>query len=142
MTPGSLTRLRRESLGWLRGGSPGRRRRGSFRRLGGGSPGRLRRGSFLVILVAMAIVPGPASAARPCTNKACESAGVVRWARPLPGTWVAQPGLAGTTPAQGDAYAAMGARVAAIGLGTTVFAYQSRSGAPAWESALAGFRAG
>ncbi len=55
---------------------------------------------------------------------------------------MAQPGLAGTTPAQGDAYAAMGARVAAIGLGTTVFAYQSRSGAPAWESALAGFRAG
>ena len=36
----------------------------------------------------------------------------------------------------------MGARVAAVGLGTTVFAYQSRSGAPAWENALAGFRAG
>ncbi len=102
----------------------------------------LRRGSFIAILVAIAVVPGPASAARPCTSRACQSAGVVRWARPLPGAWVAQPGLAGTTPAQGDAYAAMGARVAAIGIGTTVFAYRSRSGAPAWKSSLAGFRAG
>ena len=115
---------------------------GSLTRLRRGSPGWLRRGSFLAILVAMAVVPGQASAARPCTSKACESAGVVRWARPLPGSWVAQPGLAGTTPAQGGAYAAMGARIAAVGIGTTVFAYQSRSGAPAWESALAGFRAG
>ena len=134
MTPGLLTRLRRGSLGRLRPGSR--------ERLRGASPKRLRRGSFLAILVAMAVVPGPASAARPCTSKACESAGMVRWARPLPGTWMAQPGLAGTTPAQGGAYAAMGARVAAIGLGTTVFAYQSRSGRPAWESALAGLRAG
>ncbi len=102
----------------------------------------LRRGSFIAILVALAIVPGPASAARPCTNRACESAGQVRWIRMLPGTWVAQAGLAGTTPAQGDAYAAMGQQIAAIGIGTTVFAYQSRSGAPAWDSSLAGFRAG
>ncbi len=118
MTPGSLMWLRR----W--------------------SPSRLRRGPFIAILVALAIVPGPASAARPCTSKACQSAGMVRWTRLLPGAWVAQPGLAGTTPAQGDAYAAIGTRVAAIGIGTTVFAYQSRSGAPAWESSLAGFRAG
>ena len=118
MTPGSLMWLRR----W--------------------SPSQLRRGPFIAILVALAIVPGPASAARPCTSKACQSAGMVRWTRPLPGTWVAQPGLVGTAPAQGDAYAAIGTQVAAIGIGTTVFAYQSRSGAPAWESSLAGFRAG
>ena len=142
MTPGSLTRLRRGSLRRLRGGPLGSLRGGLLGSLRGASPRRLRRGSFLAILVAMALVPGPASAARPCTNKACESAGKVRWARPLPGSWVAHPGLAGTTPAQGEAYAAMGAGVAVIGLGTTVLGYQSRSGAPAWESALASFRAG
>jgi hypothetical protein len=119
-----------------------RPRRRSLMLLRGAPFMRLRRWPFIAILVALAIVPGPASAARPCTSRACQSAGVVRWARPLPGAWVAQTGLAGTTPAQGDAYAAMGARVAAIGIGTTVFAYQSRSGAPAWESSLAGFRAG
>ena len=102
----------------------------------------LRRGSFIAILVALAVVPGPASAARPCTSRGCQSAGQVRWTRLLPGSWVAGPGLAGTTPAQGDAYAAMGRQIAAIGIGTTVFAYQSRSGAPAWDSSLASFRAG
>ena len=126
MTPGSVMRLRRQSLMLLRRG-----------RLIG-----LRRGTFIAILVALAVVPGPASAARPCTNHACQSAGLVRWTRLLPGAWLAQAGLAGTTPAQGDAYAAMGGQVAAIGIGTTVFAYWSRSGAPAWASSLAGFRAG
>ncbi len=119
-----------------------RLRRGSPLPLRPGSLMWLRRGSFLVILVALAVVPGPASAARPCTSRACQSAGEVRWTRLLPGAWVAEPGLAGTTPAQGDAYAAMGGRVAAIGLGTTVFAYQSRSGAPVWDSSLAGYRPG
>ncbi len=126
MTPGSVMRLRRQSLMLLRRG-----------RLIG-----LRRGTFIAILVALAVVPGPASAARPCTNRACQSAGLARWARLLPGAWLAQAGLAGTTPAQGDAYAAMGGQVAAIGIGTKVFAYWSRSGAPAWASSLAGFRAG
>ena len=126
MTPGSVMRLRRQSLMLLRRG-----------RLIG-----LRRGTFIAILVALAVVPGPASAARPCTNRACQSAGLVRWTRLLPGAWLAQAGLAGTTPAQGDAYAAMGGQVAAIGIGTTLFAYWSRSGAPAWASSLAGFRAG
>lgn len=150
MTPGSLIRLRRSSLVKLRRGPVMWLRRWSLVRLRPGSliPRHprslmwLRRGSFIVILVALAVVPGPASAARPCTSRACQSAGEVRWTRPLPGAWVAEPGLAGTTPAQGGAYAAMGGRVAAIGIGTTVFAYQSRSGAPLWDSSLAGFRAG
>jgi hypothetical protein len=140
VTPGSLR------PGFLRSGSlrpgppkPGPLRSGSLRP---GSLKSLRRASFVAILVALAVVPGPTSAARPCTNRACQSAGLVRWARALPGAWVAQAGLAGTTPAQGAAYAAMGRQVAVLGIGTTVFAYQSRSGAPAWASSLAGFRAG
>ena len=141
MTPGSLTLAARGSLRRPRCGPFMRLRwRAVWLRAAGRAAAS--RGSFIAILVAMAVVPGPASAARPCTSRACQSAGVVRWARPLPGTWVAQAGLAGTTPAEGTSYAAMGAQVAAIGIGTTVFAYQSRSGAPAWESSLAGFRAG
>jgi hypothetical protein len=102
----------------------------------------LRRGVFVALLVAVAITPGPASAARPCTVRVCQSAGVTRWARVLPGTWVAQSGLAGTTPAQGEAYAAMSGPVAAIGAGMTVHAYRSRTGWPLWANSLAGFRAG
>ena len=150
MAPGSLIRLRRRSRGLLRRWSllrprPApllRPRPGSLRRLDPATLMWLRRGSFIAILVALAVVPGPASAARPCTSRGCQSAGEVRWTRLLPGSWVAGPGLAGTTPAQGDAYAAMGGQVAAIGIGTTVFAYQSRSGAPVWDSSLASFRAG
>ena len=140
LAPGSLRpgSLRQVSLrpGWLKSGVP------APGLLKSGPLNTLRRGSFLAILVALAIVPGPASAARPCTNRACQSEGLVRWARLLPGAWVAQAGLAGTTPAQGAAYAAMDGQIAVIGIGTTVFAYRSRSGAPAWDSSLAGFRAG
>ena len=158
MAPGSLIRLRRRSRGLLRRWSllrprpapqlrphPGsllRPHSASLRRLDPATLMWLRRGSFIAILVALAVVPGPASAARPCTSRGCQSAGEVRWTRLLPGSWVAGPGLAGTTPAQGDAYAAMGGQIAAIGIGTTVFAYQSRSGAPVWDSSLASFRAG
>jgi hypothetical protein len=158
VAPGSLIRLRRRSRGLLRRWSllrprpapqlrphPGsllRPHSASLRRLDPATLMWLRRGSFIAILVALAVVPGPASAARPCTSRGCQSAGEVRWTRLLPGSWVAGPGLAGTTPAQGDAYAAMGGQIAAIGIGTTVFAYQSRSGAPVWDSSLASFRAG
>src|SRR5712691_5592164 len=55
---------------------------------------------------------------------------------------VAQPGLAGSTPARGGAYAAVSRRVAVIGIGSTVYAYRPGSGEPLWVSSLAGFRAG
>ncbi len=102
----------------------------------------LRRGTFIAILVRLAVAPGPACGPALHQPGVLKSAGLARWAWPLPGAWLAQAGLAGTTPAQGDAYAAMGGQVAAIGIGTTVFAYWSRSGTPAWASSLAGFRAG
>src|ERR1700733_6015103 len=150
VAPGSLTRLRRRSLAALRRwsllrprpGAPMRRGPGALKWLDPGTLMWLRRRAFIAILVALAVVPGPASAARPCTSRGCQSAGEARWTRLLPGSWVAGPGLAGTTPAQGDAYAAMGGQVAAIGIGTTVFAYRSRSGEPVWDSSLARFRAG
>jgi outer membrane protein assembly factor BamB len=99
----------------------------------------LRRGGFAAILLGLAIAPGPASAARPCTARICQAAGQARWTQPLPGSWLAEPGLAGTTPAHGEAYAAMGRQLAVIGFGTTVQAYRASTGTALWVSSLAGF---
>ena len=107
-----------------------------------GSLRRLRRGYFAALLAALALFPGAISAARPCTARDCLSAGRVRWSRPLPGDWVASPGPDGTVPAQGAAYAAMNRGVAAIGIGLTVYAYRSRTGAPMWASTLPGLSGG
>ncbi len=102
----------------------------------------LRRGWFAAILLALAVAPGPASAARPCAARVCQAAGQARWTQPLPGSWLAEPGLAGTTPAQGAAYAAMGRQLAVIGFGTVVQAYRASTGKPLWDSSVAGFGAG
>jgi outer membrane protein assembly factor BamB len=102
----------------------------------------LRRGCFAAILLGLALAPGPASAARPCDTRLCQAAGQARWTELLPGSWVAEPGLAGTTPAQGEAYAAIGRQLAVVGLGSTVQAYRASTGAPLWISSLAGFGAG
>lgn len=107
-----------------------------------GSVTWLRRGSFIAVLLAVAITPGPASASRPCPPRYCQSAGTVRWERLLPGAWVAAAGIAGTAPAQGEAYAALGSQVAAVGVGTTIYAYRAGTGTPLWTAQLAGFPAG
>jgi hypothetical protein len=103
---------------------------------------RLRRGGFAVLLLALTLAPGPASAARPCDARVCQAAGQARWTEPLPGSWLAEPGLAGTTPAEGAAYAAVGRQFAVVGVGTTVQAYRASTGAPLWVSSLAGLGAG
>ncbi len=102
----------------------------------------MRRGAFAALLVAVALITGPVSGAQPCTDRACPPAGQVRWSRPLPGAWVAGPGLVGTVPAQGDAYVAMNDDVAAVGIGGMVYAYRSRTGVPRWTTDLGRFGAG
>ncbi len=104
----------------------------------------IRRLSFAAVLVVAAIAPGPASGSRSllCTGPGCEAAGTVRWARLLPGSWVVQNGVLGTTPHQGQAYAALGDRLAAVGAGMTVDAYAAHTGQPLWSTALSGFPAG
>jgi PQQ-like domain len=105
-----------------------------------------RRGILAVVLIGAAIVPGRASsvtAGRRCTGGHCEQhLGVKRWTRSLPGSWTAQGGALGTVLSQGEAYAAAGGDVAAVGLGAIVSAYRITSGAPLWSAGLAGFRAG
>src|SRR5215469_16134071 len=104
----------------------------------------VRRLSFAAVLVVAAITPGQASSGSlgQCQNNPCVAAGTVRWARLLPGSWVAQNGMTGTTPAQGQAYAAVGSDVAAVGLGTTVAAYAAGTGEPLWTTGLTGFQPG
>jgi PQQ-like domain len=110
----------------------------------------VRRLCFAVTLAVAAVAPGPAAGSRApvCAGpggpggSGCGTAGTVRWARLLPGSWVAQAGLLGTTPARGQAYAALGGQVAAVGSGMTVSAYAAGSGQPLWTAGLAGFPAG
>ncbi|HUL25315.1 MAG TPA: PQQ-binding-like beta-propeller repeat protein [Streptosporangiaceae bacterium] len=110
----------------------------------------IRRLSLAAVLLVVAVAPGQAVGPRPQAcggsgppgRSGCGPAGTVRWARLLPGSWIAQAGLLGTTPAQGQAYAALGDQVAAIGSGLAVSAYSARSGQPLWTADLAGFPAG
>ena len=109
-----------------------------------GSMAWIRRLSFAAVLIVAAVAPGPASGSQSlrCSGSGCERPGAVRWARLLPGSWVVQNGLMGTTPRLGQAYAALGDQVAAVGTGMTVSAYGSRTGQPLWTTALTGFPAG
>jgi outer membrane protein assembly factor BamB len=72
----------------------------------------------------------------------CGAGRVIRWSRPLPGSWIAQNGPYGTTPLQGQAYAAAGGGVAVIGFGATVLAYDIATGLPRWSETLRGVPAG
>lgn len=104
----------------------------------------VRRLSFAGILLVAAITPGTAGggSALVCQRGHCESAGTVRWIRPVPGSWTVQNGEVGTTPASGQAYAALGTQVAAIGVGLTVSAYRASTGQRLWTTVLTGFPAG
>ena len=115
----------------------------------------VRRLSLAAVLIVVAVAPGPAAGSRShaCggslpaepagpAGSGCGRAGTVRWARLLPGPWIAQNGLLGTTPARGQAYAALDDQVAAVGSGTAVSAYAARSGQPMWTTDLGGFPVG
>ncbi len=115
----------------------------------GASP-RLRRWALALVLIGVALVPYPAQGsaggapAPPCRT-GCRAGGVtsmVAWIRPLPGSWEVGSGLTGTVPATGLAYVSVGADVAALGVGLTVYGYSARTGAPLWSQALTGFPAG
>jgi hypothetical protein len=145
---GSARRRFARFLSWLRR----RARRGVLGRIRLGTAGkspRLRRWVLAAALLGVALVPYPVQGAAgvpPAT--ACRSgcrAGVpsmVRWTTPLSGAWNVAPGLAGTVPAAGLAYAAVGGGLAAVGAGLTVTAYSSRTGALEWQDTLTGFPAG
>ena len=149
--------------GRMRRGATGRflsqmRRRAAHSFLGrirlgtaGKSP-RLRRWVLAAALLGVVLVPypvqgaagvPPAAACRVCRASGSGSVpSMIRWTTPLSGAWNVAPGLAGTVPASGLAYASVGGGLAAVGAGLTVTAYSSRTGTLEWRDTLTGFPAG
>jgi hypothetical protein len=113
--------------------------------VGRGRRGWLTRGVLAAVLLVVAFAPSQASGSRlaDCTPVRCDGAGTVRWAEPLPGSWTAATDALGTVPAaesdSGQAYAAAGQSVVAIGFGMTVYGYSARNGAALWATGLSGF---
>ncbi len=103
-----------------------------------------RRALLAAVLVGAAVIPGHASgsASRSCQGRPCGTAGTIGWSRPLPGSWIAQNGSAGTVPGHGLAYAAASGNLAVVGLGMTIYGYGVRTGDLLWTATLAGFPAG
>jgi len=151
----------RNFSGWARRGAAGRllgrlHRRAAHGFLGrisfgaAGTSPRLRRWVLAAALLGVALAPYPVQGAAgvppaaACRGgcRAGSVSGMVRWTTPLSGAWNVAPGLAGTVPASGLAYAAVGGALAAVGAGLTVSAYSSRTGALEWQRTLTGFPAG
>ena len=111
--------------------------------LAGGSAAWARRAVLAAVLVGAAVIPGHAagSASPVCSGLRCGAAGKVLWTRLLPGAWTASD-TGGTELNRGQAYAAAGGQVAAIGFGLTVAGYAAGSGNWLWTTALRGFPAG
>ena len=138
-------KLGRLKLGRIQLGPPKLGRLGTA----GRSP-RLRRWVLAAVLLAVALVPYPVTGATGAPPAAacredCRPGAVpsmVRWTAALPGTWMAAPGLTGTVPSSGLAYAATGGGVAVVGVGLAVYAYSAATGAMEWQDTLTGFPAG
>jgi putative pyrroloquinoline-quinone binding quinoprotein len=115
-----------------------------------GPSARLRRWVLAAVLLGVALVPYPSpGAVTGAPVAACRSGcrpgsvpSMIRWIRPLPGSWQVISGLTGTAPASGLAYVSVGYGVAAVGIGLTVYGYSSKDGAPLWSDTLTGFPAG
>jgi hypothetical protein len=104
----------------------------------------MRRGLVAVLLAWATLLPGYATGSLPgpCLGSGCGSHGVIRWVRPLSGSWVAESSIVGTVPAAGQAYVSAGPQVAAVGYRMTVDGYGIRSGRHLWTRVLAGFPPG
>lgn len=116
-------------------------------RLGTAGPSPwLRRGALAVVLLVVAFFPyssgsqGLPALAAPHQPAA---ASMLKWTETkLPGTWTVLPGLTGTVPDSGQAYASVSNGIAALGAEMTVYAYSASSGKLRWQVPLLGFPAG
>lgn len=96
--------------------------------------------ALALLAVAFFPVTGLASEQQTPACRGCRPVPVdaQRWAARLPGQWAAGTGTTGTVPAAGQAYAAVGGRVAAVGDGRTVTGYAMRDGRRLWQVTLGG----
>lgn len=103
-------------------------------------PKRLRRGVLAAVLLAVVFFPvlGPASGQQAAACRGCRAqpANAQRWTAKLPGTWAVGAGTAGTVPADGQAYVAVGDGVVAVGDGLTVTGFRQHDGRSLWQVAL------
>jgi hypothetical protein len=125
--------------------SASRARAHRVRRRAGGRRGRVpagwvSRGVLAAVLLAVVVFPvtGPASGQQPSACRGCraQSASAERWTATLPGDWAVGAGAAGTVPASGQAYVAVGGGIAAVGEGLTVTGYRLSNGAQLWQATL------
>ncbi len=103
----------------------------------------------LLALVLLAVVFFPVSGLVPSDQPqqaACRGCAAVqplvtqRWTAPLPGLWLAGgsagSGVAGTVPAAGQAYVAVGGGIAVVGDGVTLTAFSLDHGRQLWQAVL------
>lgn len=104
----------------------------------------VKRGLIAAVLLAAAVIPGRATSqqAQHCTGQSCRTPGSILWKRNLPGTWLAEAGVAGTVASDGSAYAAVGGGLAVIGVGTAVSAFEAETGESRWDASLSGVPVG
>lgn len=104
----------------------------------------VRRAVLAVVLVGAAVIPGRASSlgTQHCTGARCSAPGSVLWTHPLPGSWIVQPGVAGTVTSQDPAYAAAGGGIAVVGSDSTVTAFEGKTGELLWQWSITGVPAG
>jgi hypothetical protein len=106
-------------------------------------PHAARRILLAAVLLAVLLFPvaGLVSGGQP-QQAACRGCGgslpavAQRWAVPLPGGWLA--GSAGTVPAVGQAYLAVGGGIAVVGDGLTLTAFSLADGSQLWQTILNG----
>ena len=102
------------------------------------------RDALAVLLVGVAVTGAVAAHldSGSCRGSDCHRVRMMRWSRPLRGSWVAQSGYGGTVFAPGEANASAAGKVAVIGYGLTLSAYEVTTGFPRWTQTLTGFPAG
>ena len=125
--------------------SRARRRPSRTRRIAIRSP-LARRILLAVVLLAVLVFPVSSLAtsgpSQPATCRGCRTQPVIaqRWTAALSGAWTAggTAGTAGTVPAAGQAYVAVGDDVAVVADGLTLSAFALSDGTPRWQVTLAG----
>jgi hypothetical protein len=100
----------------------------------------VRRGVLAAVLLAVVFfpVPGPVSVPQAAACHGCrgQSANAERWHSRLFGSWAAHDGVTGTVPVSGQAYAAVGGGIVAVGNGATVSGYRLGDGQLLWQVTL------
>jgi hypothetical protein len=122
----------------------GRRPAGPRRqRLLGLRPAAARRLLLALVLLAVVFFPAsglvPSDQPQPAVCRGCAAAQPVnaqRWTAPLDGAWLVGSGVAGTVPAAGQAYAAVGGGMAVVADGATLTAFSASGGRQLWQVTL------